>query len=328
VGMRICSEVLQCTGYFVANYFNDLRSYKLTMTDEVENGTTRDIAGKSCVFYDGYWIRSYHLHKDSFADKKQMIDQLTRRVFHHVEQGINTPSKRLDEIREVYEAEDDPARKRVKGAMLAGSLLNRGRQILTAIVELEEAGVKIETSNELLRECGRCFIEALSLGKNIKLADGGEGVDELWGEPFKVFSLPIEDFFQSRYIKISQTMSDIDQITSAISTVTIGDGAFSDVNNKLLELGVMAKMACETIRTDPAMFDVWPRYIATKEEYEHSLNSLLHDKNDKKNIQFMYAYRLIKEGGVLLIKLATLRVPIPDSVRSFTTRCKEFTEKS
>jgi len=42
----------------------------------------------------------------------------------------------------------------------------------------------------------------------------------------------------------------------------------------------------------------------------------------------MYAYRLIKEGGVILIKLATLRVPIPDSVKSFTNRCKEFTEKS
>ncbi len=296
------------------------------MTDEVKNGTTRDIAGKSCVYYDGYWIRSYHLHKDSYADKKQMIDQLTRRVFHHVEQGINTPSNRLDDIQEVYEAEDDPARKRVKGAMLAGSLLNRGRQILTAIVELEEAGVKIETSNELLRECGRCFIEALSLGKNIKLADGGEGVDELWGEPFKVFSMPIEDFFQSRYIKISQTMSEIDQVTSSISTVTITDGALSAVNNKLLELGVMAKMACETIRTDPVMFDVWPCYIASKEEYEKSLNNLLFDKSEKKNIRFMCAYRLIKECGVLLIKLATLRVPIPDSVRSFTNKCEEFTK--
>jgi hypothetical protein len=297
------------------------------MSNEVENGTTREIEGKSCVYYDGYWIRSYHLHEDSYADKKQMIDQLTRRVFHHVEPGINTPSKRLDEIREVYEAEDNPARKRVKGAMLAGSLLNRGRQILTAIVDLEDAGVKIETSNELLRECGRCFIEALSLGKNIKLVDGGEGVDELWGEPFKVFSMPIEDFFQSRYVKISQTMSEIDQITIAICTVTIVDDAFSDVNNKLLELGVMAKMTCETIRTDPAMFDVWPRYIAAKEEYEESLKNLMKDNNDKKNIQFMYACSLIKEGGVILIKLATLRVPIPDSVRIFTRHCEEFNGK-
>ena len=56
-------------------------------------------------------------------------------------------------------------KKRVKGAMLAGALLNRGRQILKAIVELEESGVKIEPSNELLRECGRCFMESVIAGK-------------------------------------------------------------------------------------------------------------------------------------------------------------------
>jgi len=296
------------------------------MLNEVKNGTTRVIDGKSCVYYDGYWIRSYHLSMDSYANKKQMIDQLTRRVFHHVEQGINTPSNRLDEVRAIYEAEDDPARKRVKGAMLAGSLLNRGRQILTAIVDLEDAGVKIETSNELLRECGRCFIEALSLGKNIKLADGGEGVDELWGEPFKVFSMPIEDFFQSRYIKISQTMSEIDQVAKSICTITERFDAFSEITNNILELAVMAKLTCETIRSDPAMFDVWPRYIAAKEIYERNLIDLLIDKNDKKNQQFMDAFRLIKEGGQILIKLATLRVPIPDSVRMIKNRCEAYVE--
>jgi len=293
------------------------------MQNEVENGTTREIDGKSCVYYDGYWIRSYHLNKDSYADKKQMIDQLTRRVFHHVEPGINTPSKRLDEIREIYEAEENPAKKRVKGAMLAGSLLNRGRHILTVIVDLEEVGVKIESSNELLRECGRCFIEALELGKNIKLADGGEGVDELWGEPFKVFSMPIEGFFHSRYIKIAQTMSEIDQVTNAMCNIVDQSDMFDEIKDKITELAVMAKLACETIRTDPAIFDVWPRYIAAKEEYEENMIKLSYEINNKKNLQSLEACNLIKEGGIILIKLATLRVPIPDSVRTFTQRCND-----
>ncbi len=296
------------------------------MSNEITNGTTRNINGKSCVYYDGYWIRGYNLNKDSYADKKKMIDQLTRRVFHHAEQGINTPSNRLDEIRAIYEAEDVPSRKRVKGAMLAGSLLNRGRQILTAIVDLEDAGVKIETSNELLRECGRCFMEALALGKNIKLADGGEGVDELWGEPFKVFSMPIEEFFQSRYIKISQTMSEIDQVANTTCSVVAQFELFSSIDDKILELATMSKMTCETIRTDPVMFDVWPRYIAAKEEYEDSLNTLKTDNNFD-NLQTLEGYRLIKEGGAILIKLATLRVPIPDSIRIFTKRCTTFVEK-
>lgn len=294
------------------------------MQNEVENGTTRDIDGKSCVYYDGYWIRSYHLHEDSYADKKQMIDQLTRRVFHHVEPGINTPSKRLDEIRVIYDAENDLARKRVKGAMLAGALLNRGRHILTVIVELEEAGVKIESSNELLRECGRCFLEALELGKNIKLADGGEGVDELWGEPFKVFSMPTEDFFKTRYIKIAQTMSEIDQVTNSMCKIVDQFDLFAGIKDKVIELAVMSKLACETIRTDTAIFDIWPRYIAAKEAYEANLIKLPHENHYKENQKSLKGYRLIEEGGSILIKLATLRVPIPDSVRLFTQVCDDF----
>jgi hypothetical protein len=295
------------------------------MNNEIENGTKRDIDGKPCVYYDGYWIRSYHLNEDSFADKKQMIDLLTRRVFHHVEQGINTPSSRLDEIRAIYDAEDDPARKRVKGAMLAGSLLNRGRHILTVIVELEEAGVRIESSNELLRECGRCFMEALDLGKNIKLGDGGEGIDELWGEPFKVFTMPIEEFFESRYIKIAQTMSEIDQVEQATRNVICQFSKFDHIKVKLSELTEMTKLACETIRNDPVIFDVWPRYIAAKEKYEDCMAGLAVDDQDNGYLLSLDAYRLVKEGGELLVKLATLRVPIPNSVKDFSQRCNEFT---
>lgn len=294
------------------------------MNNEIKNGTTREIEGKPCVYYDGYWIRSYHLNKDSFADKKQMIDLLTRRVFHHVEQGINTPSNRLDEIRAIYNAEDDPARKRVKGAMLAGSLLNRGRHILTVIVELEEAGVKIESSNELLRECGRCFMEALELGKNIKLGDGGEGIDELWGEPFKVFTMPIEEFFKSRYIKIAQTMSEIDRVEDATRSVICQFTEFDHIKVKLSELTETTKLACETIRNDPVIFEVWPRYIAAKEAYEDCMAGLADDKNDNGYSLSLDAYRLIKEGGELLVKLATLRVPIPNSVKDFSQRCNDF----
>jgi hypothetical protein len=294
------------------------------LKDSPPNGTTREIDGKPCVYYDGYWIRSYHLNKDSYADKKQMIDLLTRRVFHHVEQGINTPSNRLDEIRAIYEAEDDPARKRVKGAMLAGSLLNRGRHILTVIVELEEAGVQIESSNELLRECGRCFMEALELGKNIKLGDGGEGVDELWGEPFKVFTMPIEEFFESRYIKVAQTMSEIDQVANATRSVICQFELTDHIKKKLAELTDMTKLACETIRNDPVIFDVWPRYIAAKEKYEDCMLGLSEDNDNNGYLFSLEAYRLLLEGGKLLAKLATLRVPIPNSVKDFTQRCQDF----
>ncbi len=297
----------------------------------IKNGTEREIDGKLCVYYDGYWVRSYHLNEGSFADKKQMIDQLTRRVFHHLEPGINTPSHRLDQIRAIYESEDDEARKRVKGAMLAGALLNRGRLILQSVVDLEESGINIESSNELIRECGRCFMEALSLGKNIRLSDGGEGVDELWGEPFRVFTMPIEDYFHTRYLKVAQTMFDIDRVAEALHKVMGEFELFDPMQARLSELAQSAKLACETIRNDPAIFDVWPRYIAAQEAYQRDLHDIILQKTSTEHKDSLNTYRrlldanrILREGGVVLTKLATLRVPLPKSAGSICDNADAF----
>ncbi len=294
------------------------------MNDEVKNGTIKEIGGKPCIYFDGYWVRHYQLHSNTLADKKQMIDQLTRRVFHNVEPGINTPGYRVEEIRSIYEKETCPAKKRVKGAMLAGSFLNRGRDILNAIVELEEVGVKIETNNELFDECGKCFMEALELGKNIKLVNGVDCVTELWGEPFRVFSLPIEDFFQSRYIKIAQTMAEIDLVTDKLITVIEHSPVFSAVNEKLVELGAASKLACETLRSDPIIFEIWPRYVVAKEAFEEYAIDISHVKRSKERLKYMEGYKLIKDGGLLLTVLSSIRVPIPKSVQNYIKKCDEY----
>ena len=297
------------------------------MNEEIINGTIKDMNGKECIFYDGYWIRHYHSNSDSLADKKQMIDQLTRRVFHNVEPGINTPGHRVEEIRAIYDKENCVAKKRVKGAMLAGSLLNRGRDILKAIVELEEAGIKVETNNELFDECGKCFIEALELGKNIKLIHGDDNVNdvnELWGEPFRVFSLPIEEYYQSRYIKIAQTMAEIDLVTEEILNLIKLSPLFSDAKDKVVELSVASKLACGTLRSDPVIFEIWPRYVIAREAVDDYTIDLASVKETEMRIKYKEGYELIKEGGSLVTVLSSLRVPIPDSVKNYVKKCEEY----
>jgi hypothetical protein len=34
------------------------------------NGTKKDINGKPCIYYDGYWIRRYEIESDDLATKK------------------------------------------------------------------------------------------------------------------------------------------------------------------------------------------------------------------------------------------------------------------
>ncbi|MGD8206492.1 MAG: hypothetical protein PVH47_00280, partial [Thiohalocapsa sp.] len=90
------------------------------MSEDIENGTIAEIDGRTCVYMDGYWIKYYEPPPETLEAKKALIEALTRRLFNHVEHGINIPGFRLAEARAAYEQETDPERKRVNGAMLAG----------------------------------------------------------------------------------------------------------------------------------------------------------------------------------------------------------------
>jgi len=156
---------------------SDGRESRVREPDKLENGSRRMVDGAEYVFYNDYWVRYYEPLEESLASRKTLIDNLTRRAFHHTEPGINTPGERLDTARAFYNNQTDPALKRVNAAMLAGALFNRATDIFTAIVELEEKGVRISRDNELMRSCGDYFKEALELGMEVRHFSGEEGID-------------------------------------------------------------------------------------------------------------------------------------------------------
>ena len=160
-------------------------------------GTRRMIDGEERVLYDGYWIKTYPVPADTLEAKKRLIEGLTRRLFNHTEHGLNIPGTRLNEAKAAHEAETDPARKRVKAAMLAGAYFNRATDIFRKLVELQADGVEIRSDDALMRECGKCLLDAMELGRFVLHRSGEEGIDELWGEPFRAFSIPLEDFYES-----------------------------------------------------------------------------------------------------------------------------------
>ncbi|HEV8550758.1 MAG TPA: hypothetical protein VGQ57_17050, partial [Polyangiaceae bacterium] len=199
------------------------------MEAEIPNGTEWTIEGRQRVYYDGYWIKAYPVPADTLAEKRRLIAGLTARLFNHVEHGLNVPGDRLDEARRYYEAEDDPERKRVKGGMLAGALFNRAADVFQKLVELQALGVVVKSDNPLMRECGRHLNEALELGKMVRHRGGDEGIDELWGEPFKAFAFPIEEFYKSRYVKIALTMRALDRVMLEVSNAFAGNPAFEGI---------------------------------------------------------------------------------------------------
>ena len=294
------------------------------MNKKPENGTRQDFDGRECIYYDGYWIRFYAIPGDTLAVRKMLIDTLTRRTFHHTEAGINTPGERLEEARQAYEKATHPARKRVNAAMLAGALFNRATDIFTAIVELEHKGIKVSHDNELMRQCSHCFRQALELGKQVRHYSGEEGIDELWGEPFKAFTQPIAQVFQSRYRKIAQAMRDIDQIADQLCSTMAKFPAFAGVVPALQELAVSAKRQIETMKSDHDFFTVWPEFIANREAVEDYQPRLSGELTREQQHLIEQGVNLIKAGAALITYLSEARVPMPKSTQEILTRCETF----
>ncbi|MDR2209558.1 MAG: hypothetical protein LBE22_11385 [Azoarcus sp.] len=290
----------------------------------IPNGTLRVVDGIKRVYYDGYWIKAYDPPADSLQAKKMLIQATTRRLFNHVEHGINIPGKRLSEARTSFEQEQVPTKKRVKGAMLAGALFNRATDIFTKLVELQEQGIGIDEDNALMQECGDCLQEALSLGRMVLHRSGEEGIDELWGEPFRAFSIPVEAFYESRYIKIAQTLCDIDRLSDAMVHTFVNDPLFSESLPIIRRFTDEAKNKCETLRTDADIFDVWSRFVVASEQLGAYAPSMPAQPDAPLMRHVADGIRLIKQGRALITYLSRARVTMPRSTKEYLERCEDY----
>lgn len=286
------------------------------------------IADQERVLYDGYWIKTYPVPADTLEAKKRLIEALTRRLFNHTEHGLNVPGTRLAEARKSYESESDPARRRVKGAMLAGALFNRATDIFRKLVELQADGVQIRSDDALMRECGKCLLDAMDLGRCVLHRSGEEGIDELWGEPFRAFSIPLEDFFESRYIKIGQSMRDIDRIAAAMIANFTRIPAFSNVEAPVRDFVEAAKIKTETLRTDPDFFDTWALLVTAAERLANFApqTHALPVGGEAQRHSLSDGLQLIRSGRDLIFYIARARTPMPKSTRDYITRCEIYLE--
>ena len=287
-------------------------------------GTKRVIDGQTRVYYYGYWVKTYPVPADTLEAKKDLIAALTRRLFNHTEHGLNVPGTRLDAARRAYEQETDPARRRIKGAMLAGALFNRATGVFTQLVEIQKLGIEIQSDNPLMRACGEHLKEALELGKLVRHRSGDEGIDELWGEPFKAFLLPLESFYESRYVKIAETMRDIDAIADTLIETFADLPAFAGIAAGVAELAAAAKVKTETLRTDPELFEVWTTFVAAAERLAFFEPRLAADAPAQAKHEASDALQLVRDGKDLITYITRARVPMPKSTREFIERCAKF----
>ena len=299
---------------------------KLPPDDCPAEGARRMFAGAERVFYCGYWIKTYPLPADTLEAKKRLIEALTRRLFNHTEHGLNIPGNRLNDARQSYEAETDPARRRVKAAMLAGALFNRATDVFKKLVELQAEGIEIRSSDALMHECGQCLLDAMELGRFVLHRSGDEGIDELWGEPFRAFSIPLADFYESRYIKIGQSMRDIDRIAEAMVTTLAGIGAFENAEAPVNDFALAAKIKMESLRSDADIFDIWAQLVTSAERLSNlaPIPHAVAAGNAWPRHSHSDGQQLIRNGRDLIFYIAQARTPMPKSTREFIERCERY----
>jgi hypothetical protein len=286
----------------------------------VPYGTRRVIDGVLRVFTDGYWIKAYDAPADTLRAKRQLIEALTRRLFNHTEHGINVPGGRLDEARRAFETEADPQRRRVKGAMLAGALFNRVTDIFTKVVEMQAVGVEIAPDNALMRQCGEHLQEALTLGKLVLHRGGDEGIDELWGEPFKVFAFPIEEFYKSRYIKIAHTMRAIDGLADHLAATFEPMPMFAGIAPLVREFAAAARLKCETLRTEGDIFEIWTSFVVSGERLVGFAPRLAAEATVIEQRWAADGMALVRQARELVTHMVRARVPMPKSTGELCER--------
>lgn len=287
-------------------------------------GTTRVVDGQSRVYYEGYWIKTYVVPRDKLQAKKRLIEALTRRLFNHTEHGLNIPGTRLDEARRAYENETDPGKKRVKGAMYAGAMFNRATEIFTHLVDLQAAGVEIKSSNDLMRECGRCLQDALNLSRLVRHRSGEEGIDEMWGEPFRAFSIPLEAFYDSRYLKMAQAMRDIDRIAETMVSTLTPLPMFAGIEPVIRDCAAAARSKIETLRTDPDIFDVWANLVTAGERLANFHPVLAAPDSEPERRRASFGIQIICNGRDLIFYISRARVSMPKSTQEFIERCEHY----
>ena len=294
---------------------------------KVKRGTISEIDGVECIFIDGYWIRYYEPPAESWEARKNLIAGLTRRTFHHTERGINTPGENLELARYHYENTSEEEN-RVAAAMLAGALFNRATDIFTTIADLEQIGVHIKRGNELLQECSECLEEAMELGKLVRHISGNEGINELWGEPLKAFTMSGHDFYISRYVKISLSMRDMDRINSVLKETLKPFKEFDPVISAMFKFTRYAKRNCETMKRDPLYFTVWPKFVTRSDRVAQLVEGIRQDHSLNTKPNMLEACDLVAECRELITYISAARVPMTKVTNRFFVTCEAFQQKN
>ena len=146
----------------------------------------------------------------------------------------------------------------------------------------------------------------------------------MWGEPFKAFSIPLEDFYESRYVKIAMTLRDIDLLAEAMVATFEPLPCFKGVEPHIHEFASAAKIKTETLRTDPDIFDVWANLVTAGERLANFHPVIADEDSETERRRASFGVQIICNGRDLIFHITRARVSMPKSTQEFVARCAHY----
>ena len=129
-------------------------------------------------------------------------------------------------------------------------------------------------------------------------------------------------------MKIAQTMEAIDRVKSELVLTFSAMTAFAGVEPLVVDLAETAKEKCETLRTDPGIFDIWTSFVVATEKLLMFRPAALDDPSPADEQRVAYGLALLCAGKDVIAYMTRSRVPMPKTVAEFVERCERYRDSA
>ena len=100
--------------------------------------------------------------------------------------------------------------------------------------------------------------------------------------------------------------------------------SFSGLESLIVDYASAARQAAETMKKDPVIFQVWPKFVSLGEKLDAFKPSPPEGADQMLRMRTAYGRDLVQEGRRLIHYIAGARVPMPESTASYIEKCERY----
>ena len=123
-------------------------------------------------------------------------------------------------------------------------------------------------------------------------------------------------------------MRDIDRVADSMIATVFDLPGFAPLKPFIKDFADAARRESETMKSDPDIFKIWPRFVACGDAVQHFRPDEAEYESEHGHLYLQEMLRSIVDGKQVIEYLAGARVPMPKTTDNFAQRGKELRNKA